>query len=311
MSFLKYLGETDPVKSLLHTCVGGYQPRRPAKRIHASGLTSPDREFCPREYRLLDESGRSPGRDWVDTARQITFDDGWDKQSRVVNKYLRSHVVGQWRCRSCRTTSRFGRAPVTSDCALDKSCLWEYSEAVFRHALIPALTGSIDCLLARKGKLRVVEIKIMGPNEFPKIAAPVAEHRRRTALYLQLIAQSDSLHRKSIDTSEASILYCMRSHGMKDSDGTMSPFKEYKVLRDDSLNAVLMDRAATVRMTRESGAGAVGICSTGECPRAKACPVADICFSPETGIPEEHTLEELCAGLEGKSVAEWEELRNG
>ena len=316
MNWLKYLGKKDPVKSMLHAAVGGWEPRRQTKRLHASMLTSEQRAFCSREMRLLDVTGRAPGVDWVDTARRITYDDGWDKQNRISNVYLREHAVGQWQCQSCGTVSKFGTDPKKFQCGVPAArCRFLYQEPVFIHALMPAMSGSVDLLVKPSNeKLRVVEIKIMSPKEFPTIKAPLSEHRTRTQVYLQLIAQSNHPARKSIDTRKASILYCMRSHGVKDEAGTMSPFKEFEVERADHLVTAHFDDAATLTQARMDGDGYIPprICETQKCQRAKKCPVSKECFGAQDK-PEMTpvTLDELVSmhTVYG-TVAAWEAWHN-
>jgi hypothetical protein len=140
----------------------------------------------------------------------------------------------------------------------------------------------------QKPKLHVTELKTMAPDEFKNLVAPLAEHRQRTVFYLQAVAQSGLELAQRIDTSEASVLYVSKAFGCKDTtlkengikDAPFSPFKEFVIKRDDSLNATPLARARVLKVWRDTKEGMpAGICSNGLTPRAQSCSTCGACYS--------------------------------
>lgn len=268
------------IKRLLQSYVGGYDPPRSKSRIHASELTK-ESGFCPRKYRLMDEYEVKDKADHIDTALQMTFDEGRDKQYRFNNDWLRPRMVGDWRCASCGKQEQFTTAP--GGCSdPNMKCRWEYEEVRVEDE-VTGVSGGLDALVivAEGEKLRLVECKIMGTDQFRKLAAPLAEHRVRTQIYLRAIAKTKQKWAKQIDTSEASVLYFMRGHGMKDEDGDINPLREFTVKRDHKgvLAYFAMAQAVTESRKDPDKGLPCGICTTMMSPRAQACPVAKQCFS--------------------------------
>jgi len=283
-SFLKTIADKKvSIVRMIHDNVGGFEKGRSLSRIHASDLTK-DIEYCPREkalYHLLD---KPPAGQYIDTALRVTFDEGWDKQGRVNNDYLRQWIVGNWRCSSCKRTRIWGGFPKSSDCEIKAICNWKYEEPVFSHYVSKA-TGSLDALVAvRKNKLVYVEVKIMKADTFKTLKMPLAEHRIRTQLYLKIIAESEVVEAKQINTSYAIVLYFCRGYGFKNPDiEEISPFKEFVVKRDDAAVQEFINKAhALTTYKRRPDLGLpYGVCDNMLCKRAKQCKVAKQCFSEE------------------------------
>lgn len=272
---------TGIIKRLIHANVGGYEKPRPKHNIHASELTNQDRDFCPRQYVLMDTYPVIDKARHIDTALETTFHEGRDKQARFNNEWLRDRMVGDWKCTSCGKVEKFTTAP--GGCSDAKMrCRWEYEEVRILDAITGASGGLDGLVMLKQGeKLRLVEVKIMDKDMFKKLVAPLAEHKTRTQLYLRLIARSKQPWAKQIDTKEASVLYIMRGFGMKDDNGDFSPFKEYTVVRDHKSveeYASMAHAVTTARREPERGTPC-GICKTLMAERAATCPVAKPCFS--------------------------------
>ena len=266
------------VKDLIQREVGGYEKARSGEQIHASDLTN-DVEYCPRQIRLMELLKKKPKDRWIPSVLRMTFDDGTAKQWQINNVYLRKYMVGDWLCTWCgHEWWGLGRV----DCPKGGcSSKWvTYDEPFFKDPISEA-QGSIDGLVKFPGaeKFRMVEMKIMATSMFKNLKAPLAEHKLRTLLYLALISRSDHPHKNEIDTSKASVLYCLRGHGMKDEVGEISPFKEFVVKRNDDAIEYLFDKALELTLARGGGPLPKQICPHQMCPRAEKCPVSKECFA--------------------------------
>lgn len=280
------------VKLLLHSKLAGVEAARAHYPLRASTLLKKETEFCPREHALLDLGKGKQLNQFVGTSLRHTFNHGKDNEKRVRNVYLRKEAVGPWRCRVCKFESPlFGFCPDPAPCPkCGHKFHWEYVEPEFVHPE-SGVQCHVDLLLKfpQKPKLHLVELKTMAPDEFKTLVAPLAEHRIRTAFYLQAVASSTWEHAQRIDTTEASILYISKAFGCKDDslrnqgikDAPFSPFKEFIIKRDDALNTKSLARAKVLRVFREGGKVDMpaGICQNSMTPRAKACSSCVACFS--------------------------------
>lgn len=281
MSLLKKREKTPPsVRELLITHVGGFERERAPTDLHASDLTKQTPLFCPREFKLRQLVGSRTREEFIDHARRMTFDDGHDKQARITT-YLHAFAVGRWKCLRCEEVSDWGPHPEYDEwCTMSgKAHIWRYTEPVFRHPKYKDLSGSIDILVQfpGDGPLRAVEVKIIKADEWEKLEAPLAEHRVRTQLYLQLIAESDAEHAADVDTSYGHILYVMRGFGKMDKtrrDRLITPLKEYVVERDDASVAKYFQMAAEIQrgIPRQT-------CGSMLDKRAESCLYRRECFS--------------------------------
>ena len=195
-------------------------------------------------------------------------------------------AVGHWRCLGCAKLQEFQKRP--DKCPQCGCRGWKPEEVRFLSAK-SGISGGID-MLAEVGNplLRVVEIKTMDKDLFKGLAAPLAEHRQRTALYLQLIAESESPWAKRIDKARADILYVSKGgYGVQDPElkswgmaESFSPFKRYPVGAKDADNAEICRVARVVKQFRDGAVGMpAGICATALDKRAKSCPACKSCFS--------------------------------
>jgi hypothetical protein len=235
------------VRVMLHGNIARAEPARSHKVVHASDLTWPKQEFCPREIALLDLTGKSKPHEFIPTSLRVTFDYGDHLQWMINNVYLRKEMYGDWKCLSCGT---YLKGPVRcpkKKCARAQKldwlrCRWEYRET---RALSPSTDTScgLDMLFMDKNKLRITEIKTMVKDDFKALQAPVAEHGLRTKLYLRVAAEDPNL-RKKIHTDYGHLLYICKGYGVKDDlfhqilkayevkDFPFTPYKEFIIKRD-------------------------------------------------------------------------------
>lgn len=283
-SVLEEKAQKSVEKSLVHLLVknmGKYYPERSHKVVHASDVTKDD--FCPRQYRLMDAHQVTRPDSYISAALRATFDLGRLTADILVTQWADSFVWGKWRCTTCKETVEFGPKPEPTQCASGANllCDWKYHEVNF-VSQYSRISGSID-MLADIGKPKKVpiELKIIKADEFDKLAAPLAEHRLRTMLYLQLIAESDNPVRYQVDTEHAKVLYVSRGYGKMNPDvGQIVPFKEFDVYRDDAAVKLYSERGRAVHIARQEGTiPSEKICPTPACATAKKCPVRLQCWS--------------------------------
>jgi hypothetical protein len=132
----------------------------------------------------------------------------------------------------------------------------------------------------------MVEIKTIKGDDFKTLAAPLAEHRLRTALYLRIVSQSDHVMAGHVDDQVATVLYLSKGHGIADPslkamgvNESLSPFKEFQVYRDDAMTDPLVKSAAAYTAWRKGQEGMpAGVCASMTDKRAKTCQVAQYCF---------------------------------
>jgi hypothetical protein len=276
------------IKHLLHQKLAGYDEPRPHFPLRASDLLSTRGEFCPREHSLLDLGHGTKKGMFVGTSLRYTFDHGKDTEKRIRNQYLRHIAVGQWRCIVCNyLQTNFTKAPTTK-CPQCKYERWEYEEPTFSSPY-SGIQGHIDmCAEVGQPKLKLIELKTMAPDEFKSLIAPLAEHRARTSLYLDLAAESTWLPSDRVNTNEAVILYASKAFGIKDDslkaagikDAAFSPFKEFTIKRDPDINKTAVGKARVLKQWREDKKGMpCGVCANGLTKRAQGCATVGACFS--------------------------------
>ena len=261
--------------------MAGREPARSHATMHASDLTKP--YFCPREVALMLTTNTVKKSSYIPVALRVTFDAGEMTSDLVRTKWLGQYAVGNWQCAKCGTVKTMTTNPGKVSCKAGNKhsllCLWGYKEVRFEHAHYK-VSGGIDVLVNDgTGKLLVVEIKTMSATEFDKLLAPLAEHRLRTNLYMNLIENSMNPWRTGIDTKQARVLYISRGHGKKDLSGEITPFKEFLVDRDDSVLQNLFVRAEQIMVYKKEGLIPNGICDTSFSPAAKQCSCTKACFS--------------------------------
>lgn len=283
------------VKMMLHERIAGWEKARHDPYIHASDLMK-ELEFCPREWALLQLTQTKPKDQFVGTALRLTFDHGKDLERRIRNHYLRDVIVGHWKCGVCSQLHKgqgggliFGKAPkvVCPKCGWGHQ--WQYEEVRFKDHET-GISGGLDAIIdVGQPHHLLVEIKSIDKDAFKDLKAPLAEHKFRTALYLELATNSDSPEATKVNTQKAHILYVSKSFGFKDQqvkdsnvkDSAFSPFKEFAVSRNPDLTATSRAKSAVLTAFRSKEGGAIpcGVCTNGLTQRAQKCSAVKACFS--------------------------------
>jgi hypothetical protein len=126
----------------------------------------------------------------------------------------------------------------------------------------------------------IAELKTMAVEEFAGIAAPLPEHRLRTALYLKMFAEGNFPYKDRLNLHEARVLYFSRGYGKMNAQwGEILPFKEYEVQRDDDSIKPYLQRARALQIFRSEGKMPTGICGTATDKYALKCKQCTNCFS--------------------------------
>lgn len=280
---MKFLQEAHPdnvsIIDMLHKALTIVDPPRPWHGVpHASELTNSNR-FCPRELVLSHHLNKKTYPRKIEAPMKITFDEGKDKQARFNNEWLVDRMVGTWECRHCQNMLPWGKKPKWCSCSHPD---WRYREMVFMYPGA-GITGSIDAILdVGKPKLRAVEFKIMDKDLWIDLKAPLAEHRVRSKLYLEILEADPTVAHLQIDTSRIHVIYCMRGFGKKDAlKGRISPFKEYIVHKDSVEADFYVRMGVAVKRSKDLGWSYFpsGICSTMFDKRCQSCTVPKECFS--------------------------------
>ena len=271
--------EPHPDASLIRLLVkdmAGYEPARSVKTTHASDVTKDD--FCPRKVCLLLAHETKPKDQYINAALRATFDVGNATASLVTDKWLRNRAIGNWECQSCLSMMTLQKLPgPCSQCGKNN---WAYREMRFEHQ-DAEISGSLDVVLpVFTDKWNVVELKIIRPEDFEKLAAPLAEHRIRTNLYMNIIANSGCSFAPMFDVDRAIVLYVSRGFGKKHVEhNQILPFKEFPVLRNDEALKPYLAKGKAIKIFKETGAYPAGICSTSADKCAKSCNMVHECFS--------------------------------
>lgn len=267
------------IKDLLHAKVGGMEEARQHTTIHASMLTS-DVEFCPRRVMIAEREGIKRKARLVDTPLRMTFDQGWHMQYLINNNYLRDIMYGNWKCK-CDTLYGY----LGSDLTYCSACKTKAKDYVYEEIVLRddknGFTGSVDGFVLMRGRLHLLEVKIMDKDLFKALKLPMAEHKARTQLYLQMVKEDPTVPSEGIpfNLEDARLLYIMRGFGMKDDKGRISPFKEFIIKASPSNAKIYQDKALSVHNAREYGTMPDRICPNAMCTRAELCSLSKRCFS--------------------------------
>ncbi len=292
MLLTKKVAETKSVsvKLLIHEALAAREDARSHRVVHASDIVD-NENFCARQFALFDLTGKRPRGKFVGTAMRVTFEYGRFIQKQVNEVWLKDRMYGDWRCPHCNFKLAARRAPKFA-CPECGHRHWAYEE--FRvHSDLYGVSGGLDTILdLGLSKLRFCEVKSMDKDYFKDLKAPLQEHRRRSALYLRLLSESNHPLAQSIDHEVSHLLYVSKSFGFKDQtlheagikDAQFSPFKEYLVHADHPLLDKELAAAMALRKFRDrTGPIPDGICASCFVKVAKYCPVVDDCFSGKYG----------------------------
>ena len=272
----------------LHRELARTQPARSLDRIHASDVTNQREQWCPKRHALLQLTGKRARPERISTADAVVFSQGNGLATLMVNAMARAGMAwGDWVCTACGRVETFAKRPKHCNCAAVRhSFRYQEVRVVSQES---GISSGLDLLIEMPGstKLWVVEIKTYDKEKFKKLHAPLAEHSERTKLYLRGVEESNHPQADMIRTDEAIIIYISKGGwGMKDTRprewglaDLWSPFKEFRVSRDDEAIQEYVDAATPLWHWQSGRAGLPsGVCPNSLCRRAKGCEVFDACF---------------------------------
>lgn len=284
---LEFVKQTKSIKERLHDGEAllldkfrGPMVDRSHKVLHVSDLTNGEKQFCAREFALMDASGVRDRMRRLFPAMRIAFEVGKMYEDLVRNEWLVDHAVGYWRCGVCNRMEdgpRFGKRPKHQCFACDFE-MWRYQEVPFVHAESKA-SGSPDLLLdVGRDKHLVYELKTIDKDEFKALKMPYAEHRIRTQCYLRLIQQSSLGSR--IHTDSGRILYMCKGFGAKsEKHGQISPFREFTIEADHAAADKYLADGVPLALWRDGGPMPVRLCANVLVPRSQQCKMHEQCWS--------------------------------
>lgn len=261
----------------LKKSIGGFENPRGFHKIHASSVTKED--FCPRKVALMDVAKVKEKQVYINTALRVTFDVGEATGDLFRERWAADWCYGNWICIRCGAQTTFTTKPKLNYCG-SGHCTWKYREMEFVSE-VSKISGSLDavCDLGAP-KLFVTELKIMAPDQWEELQAPLSEHRLRTSLYMRLIDESNSPYKERFNLERGKVLYISRAYGKKHKDsGEVLPFKEFDVVRNDKDTQAVVNAGAWVKNYKETGKIPEGVCGTSNDKRAKSCQVCKLCFS--------------------------------
>lgn len=280
------------LKMAIHKRLAGWEDARSHKTLHASDLTKEDRQFCPREFALLDATKMKKKGEFIGTALMCTFHLGEAMHDLLRENWGLNESVGTWECLRCGARHKFQKKPkvCTMEASPGTKCggkHFKYHEETFR-SLSTGAVGNMDMILdLGEPKFRACEIKSIKADDFKTLVAPLSEHRLRTNLYMRMIEDSDHPQKHKINTQEALVFYICKGFGNKDEsiaeagikDSGFSPFKEFWVQRDDTATEEAWKLAMSLHKFRQGGKMPQGICPNGLIKRAQICSAVKPCWS--------------------------------
>lgn len=274
----------------LHRHLSRPRRARDHRILHASQVFDPRDTFCPREHALKHATEHDPEFESLPSAEAAVYHISRLVQDAVTDWCVGLGIaVGDWACMGCGAMQLFSAYP-TEPCACDGRS-YRYCETRWT-CQETGVSGGVDLLVDLPGddKLKVVEVKAIQPQDFKERTVPNWRHKLRTQGYLQIIEQSGVPEAKQIDTQEAILLYVAKGgYGIRDPklhawgllDSDFTPFREFRVRRDDWALLGPMKEARKVRRYHTEGVMPSGICTLATDSRAKVCPVREACFSGE------------------------------
>ena len=201
--------------------------------------------------------------------------------------------MGDWVCTVCKTPYKyFSSIQEDKGEHLCQKCNdyrpITYKEVIFSHPTLKINCGIDFIVDVGENKLKIVELKSIKAPSFNVLSKPLAEHKLRTNLYLNVIHDCNDHKSKRIDTEESIILYVCKGYGISDNEAIQSgiddipftPFKEFRIkreLNEDIIN--IYKNAEHIDISLNGGELPPKICEGKLCKRAQKCAVVNECFS--------------------------------
>jgi hypothetical protein len=262
---------------------------RSSLNIHASDLTHPSRMFCARERVLREMTNKTNGNETLTTALAVTFEIGHRLQDFVVETLGDAGVgYADWKCLNCKT--KWDMSPRPPACKCGGHVVYEE-----RRFLDPKYRAScgVDAFFKHNAKLIPVEVKTIDKDEFKSLFMPLAEHKARTRVYLSIMSRSEDPMIERVNLEEARVLYVSKGgYGTaapdvkewKIGDSGFSPFKEFRIERNDADAEVYLKKGLAYVEAKAQGLIPGGCCANFKDKRAYECPVRQECFSDQYPI---------------------------
>ncbi|NIT54898.1 MAG: hypothetical protein GWN00_01220 [Aliifodinibius sp.] len=220
----------------------------------------------------------------IGTSLTATYDLGKSLQDYLNQEWGVEWCIGTWKCRYCGLDYSFTLRP--KNCERCKHEYFSYFEEVFENSEY-GVTGSVDFIDAGYSpRYRMTEVKTIVKDDFKKLSMPLAEHRLRTQIYLELIAKSSDHRTSRLHAGKASVLYICKGYGVSDptikeygiQDQQFSPFKEYVVERNTEAVKPYLEKAREVVLFQQKKQKLPEpMCPNDYCSRAKKCCVVKYC----------------------------------
>ena len=264
-------------------------------RLHVSDIMKVEAafKFCEREHVIRKLYSPSAVATALAASYDLLFDLGNALHDNARNRWMkynkdgRKRVLARWRC-FCGTTHHTGVNP--DDANICKRCRFKplvfdeyeiYSERyrIVAHPDFTVVKGKdvIETGVFDKSKhqIRIVEIKGLDrvDIEWDHLDGPLGEHVLQASLYYHLMRFEGYRVDKTI-----SILYGERS--LKRTLFRGEPWKEFQIeVSPISRVQKFFDKATNViNAVEEKVVPARSVCNSIDCPRAKNCSVAALCF---------------------------------
>lgn len=276
-----------PVGSLrdeLHKHIARQDADRPPWNLHSSDITS-EKGFCARYPVLMREHKIPLPTRYVTTSMAVTWEWGRLVERRVIEWFADMGLAhGDWLCQhhGCSFIHEWRTRP--THCIKCGGKAFKYIEPRAMSAYSGASSG-LDMLIRFPARpyLTFTEIKSIDPDKFKELLMPLAEHRIRTTLSLRNIAESADPRMKEVDNSVGFTLYVSKGgYGTKTPSvaGGFTPFKEFKVHRNDDAVAVHAEasRSAFLALKGE-GPLPERFCKHHTDKKAQSCPAFKQCWA--------------------------------
>ena len=271
-------------------------PREPG--LHASSL----HEVCGRREILIylalmqDLGDLKVSNNPHTVGNYMTFDAGHMLHHLWQDKYFGPSqlLYGNWKCLGCLNVMEDRLMPKKcSSCGAERWRI-KYEEMKVRVSLSAPVVGSTDGVIIEEAgnvlsKKRILELKSLSPSRFKLKKAPDPEHIVQVHVYM-----------KGMGLDEAILVYidrgkqCSWSVRNGEFKAGQPNVKTYVVKFDEKLwaeieamvevyalavaNIALFEaKAEDLRVLHPKNYNRV--CDTDTCPKARSCPVVDLCFS--------------------------------
>lgn len=264
----------DFVLNLLKSVPPTYNHFREGKYLHVSDLVGK----CIRKIALVDKFKVNHAASILSDSREITYEIGHCVADYIVRKSMKGHpgkVWGYWVCSRCGTpgsTTPMVFADVKRKCDVCLGEVNKYKEFSIQNEEY-LLSGSMDLLfwITEYNSLYITELKSIANDGWKELIRPDPNHIIQAVFYWWL------MHRAGYSLiDQISIVYVNKGFMFK------LPYKEFIIKPREMfprLEDYLLDAKARKISLEGGGLPPRVMCANAEVPTAKACEMANLCFS--------------------------------